>query len=322
MNRCLERSGHEERVDHRSHAERGLDEQPTIHEGVTARALERKGIMSDRCELNRQIKADNALIRTLKATIAKLKKAVESTIPVIAAAMETIRQNIIVFNYGLLLVRGRRKDTKEYVEQATRKYADYKDIRSQMKARTKERGELQKELAGLSVFAAGRRKELKAKIEELSEEIEELQFEEKSIMQVFGKTDATGMKEVEEKISKSETRLVKLDAQEVKFTCAINREKEKFDGMKAQAADLDQNELTDARLDLRPQMENEGRERVHRAEGGRKINFWKFQGSISETDKLLGEDGMAERDEERKRLRRMEERQGTKRKTRAYQQER
>ena len=92
--------------------------------------------------------------------------------------------------------------------------------------------------------------------------------------------------------------------------------------MKAQVADLDQDELTDARLDLRPQMENEGRERVHRAEGGRKINFWKFQGSISETDKLLGEDGMAERDEERKRLRRMEERQGTKRKTRAYQQER
>lgn len=30
VNGCLERSGHEERVDHRSHAERGLDEQPTI----------------------------------------------------------------------------------------------------------------------------------------------------------------------------------------------------------------------------------------------------------------------------------------------------
>ena len=43
VNRCLERSGHEERVDHRSHAERGLDEQPTIHEGVVARALEHCG---------------------------------------------------------------------------------------------------------------------------------------------------------------------------------------------------------------------------------------------------------------------------------------
>ena len=38
-NRHLERYGHDERIDHRSNAARGLDEQPTIHEGVTARAL-------------------------------------------------------------------------------------------------------------------------------------------------------------------------------------------------------------------------------------------------------------------------------------------
>ena len=58
VNRCLERSGHTERVDHRNHAKGGLDEQPTIHEGVVARALEKKGIISDRCELNRQIKKE------------------------------------------------------------------------------------------------------------------------------------------------------------------------------------------------------------------------------------------------------------------------
>ena len=65
-NRYLERAGREERIDHRSNAARGLDEIPTIHEGVTAQALERKRIISDRCELNRQIKADNALLRELK----------------------------------------------------------------------------------------------------------------------------------------------------------------------------------------------------------------------------------------------------------------
>ena len=65
-NLYLERAGRAERIDHRSNAARGLDEQPTIHEGVTARALERKGIIADRCEINRQIKADNALLRELK----------------------------------------------------------------------------------------------------------------------------------------------------------------------------------------------------------------------------------------------------------------
>ena len=65
-NRYLERAGQEERIDHRSNAARGIDEIPTIHEGVTAQALERKGMIADRCGLNRQIKSDNALLRELK----------------------------------------------------------------------------------------------------------------------------------------------------------------------------------------------------------------------------------------------------------------
>ena len=35
-NRYLERAGREERIDHRSNAAQGIDEIPTIHEGVAA----------------------------------------------------------------------------------------------------------------------------------------------------------------------------------------------------------------------------------------------------------------------------------------------
>ena len=108
-NHFLEQAGVQERVDHRSHAERGLDEQPTIHEGVAARALEQKGIISDRCELNRQIKADNALLRELKALVKKLMDAVKNTVPAIAEAMETARQKMIVFRYHLLHIGARKK---------------------------------------------------------------------------------------------------------------------------------------------------------------------------------------------------------------------
>ena len=221
-----------------------------------------------------------------------------------------------------MFVRDRRKDTREYVEQATRKYGDYKDIRSQIKAKAEKRGELQRELVGLSVLAIGKRKELKTRIAELSEEIEELQFEVKSVMQVFDKTYAAGMEKIEEEISKAKTRIVKLDAQEVKFTGKISHEKEKFDELKAQAADLDQDELTDARLALRPQMEREAHNRIRRAESGRKISFWDFQGSSSDADRLLGESDIMERHEEQERLRRMEERQRLKRETKMQQPER
>ena len=100
-NRYLEQYGHDARIDHRSHAERGLDEQPTIHEGVIARALEQKSIVSDRCEINRQIKADNALLRELKSAVRKLMDAVKNTVPALAEAMEKLRENMIIFRYQL-----------------------------------------------------------------------------------------------------------------------------------------------------------------------------------------------------------------------------
>ena len=104
-NRHLERYGHDERIDHRSNAARGLDKQPTIHEGVTARALERKGMIADRCEINRQIRADNALLRELKAEIKKLTALVARTVPAIAEGLEKLRSRVLIFCYQLSHIR-------------------------------------------------------------------------------------------------------------------------------------------------------------------------------------------------------------------------
>ena len=82
-----------------------LDEIPTIHEGVAAQALERKGIISDRCELNRQIKADNALLRELKAEIKKLAALVARTVPAIAEGLEKLRSRVLIFCYQLSHIR-------------------------------------------------------------------------------------------------------------------------------------------------------------------------------------------------------------------------
>ena len=117
-NRYLERYGYKERIDHRSHAERGLDEQPTIHEGVFARSLERLGIISDRCEINRQIKADNALLSKLKAAVRKLAQAVKNTIPALAEAMERLRGNMIIFRYRLRHIGMGKHRMSEHIKAA------------------------------------------------------------------------------------------------------------------------------------------------------------------------------------------------------------
>ena len=51
----------ENQIDHRSYERQGVDKEPTIHEGVTARNMERDGNISDRCETNRMIREQNSL---------------------------------------------------------------------------------------------------------------------------------------------------------------------------------------------------------------------------------------------------------------------
>ncbi len=72
VNLKLEHKQLDERVDCRSFKERGIDEQPTIHEGVTARIIEKRGGVSERCEMNRQIKEDNLLLHKLKELVNSL----------------------------------------------------------------------------------------------------------------------------------------------------------------------------------------------------------------------------------------------------------
>ena len=60
------------RIDHRSFARQGVEQIPTQHEGPTARAMEAKGIRTDKGDLNRFIRKTNALLREAKEKIAAL----------------------------------------------------------------------------------------------------------------------------------------------------------------------------------------------------------------------------------------------------------
>ena len=60
------------RIDHRSYERQGVDLLPTIHEGATVRAMEKKGIRTEKGEFNRWIKATNAVIRDIKKKITLL----------------------------------------------------------------------------------------------------------------------------------------------------------------------------------------------------------------------------------------------------------
>jgi hypothetical protein len=57
------------RIDHRSYEKQGIDQAPTVHEGVAIRQMEAKGIATDKGERNRWIRSANAMLRTLREKI-------------------------------------------------------------------------------------------------------------------------------------------------------------------------------------------------------------------------------------------------------------
>ena len=66
QNRYLETNDRPERVDLRSYARQGLDIVPTIHEGAAVRQMEKRGIQTNIGNLNREIRAANSLMKSIR----------------------------------------------------------------------------------------------------------------------------------------------------------------------------------------------------------------------------------------------------------------
>jgi hypothetical protein len=60
-----------EQIDHRSNVARGIVDTPTIHEGYSARAIEERGGIAERCEINRAIRRENANRRQAQEEISE-----------------------------------------------------------------------------------------------------------------------------------------------------------------------------------------------------------------------------------------------------------
>ena len=254
-NRYLESAGREERIDHRSNAARGLDEIPTIHEGVTVQALERKGIVSDRCEMNRQIRADNALLRELKAEIKKLAALVARTVPVVAEGLEKLRSLVLIFCYQLSHIRSGKAHIQKSLAVWKPELERYTGLVQQIKEKSKERKALIAEKKELPVYRVKRHKALAVRIVELTEGLEELRSEKMLLLQKFEYAEDAGAEEFRKDIATMEAGLKKLEAQEQKYSAELDKALSEYAELKAQAADFDSVELYKARQVLRPAQE-------------------------------------------------------------------
>mgnify|MGYP000909966570 FL=1 len=73
-NKYLEENSIQEKVDHRSYQRQGIEEIPTIHLGVSVSQMEKKGIATDRGNINREIRKQNRLLQEIKLRIKALMR--------------------------------------------------------------------------------------------------------------------------------------------------------------------------------------------------------------------------------------------------------
>ena len=71
-NKYLEENSIQDKVDHRSYQRQGIEQIPTIHLGVSATQMEKKGIATDRGNINREIKHQNMILREISRRIKAL----------------------------------------------------------------------------------------------------------------------------------------------------------------------------------------------------------------------------------------------------------
>ncbi|OCN01317.1 conjugal transfer protein TraA [Clostridium sp. W14A] len=71
-NHTLEQIGRPERIDHRSYIRQGVKKIPSVHMGVAATQMERRGLPTEKGTINREISAQNRLLKEIKARITRL----------------------------------------------------------------------------------------------------------------------------------------------------------------------------------------------------------------------------------------------------------
>jgi hypothetical protein len=287
VNQSLERNGRDERIDHRSHAARGLDEQPTVHEGVIARALERQGIVSDRCELNRQIKADNALLRELKAQVKKLAQSVQNTVPALAEALESLRAKMIVFRYQFRRIDVSKQQRTNHLKSLKTFLGSYTKLVQQIKDKSAQRKALQAEKKATSVLHIPKQRDLNRRITELTEDLEELRSEKTLLLQRLDDDD-TNISSVNKDITTLESGLKKLEQQETRYFAELDDALKQYKQLHDQAVEFDPQELMDARLALRPVKEQGAAEQVQKAYGDQ-YSFTTMNNSKHDVSTMLGE---------------------------------
>ena len=239
-------------IDHRSFAAQGITEQPTIHEGYIAQNMEKKGMIADRCKINRQIHADNRILRDLKAQIKKLAQAVEKSIPVIAETLEVIRNHMIFTQYHLLHNEMQKEVIHDWMQHFRPILNQYDTIKKKLKAKVAEKKELHVQKNKTSILNPLQHIKLNQQLTTITEEIEELKSAKEQLLFQAECSTEKDMASLSRKYDQMDKNLDILDSQDMTLKGQLEKDAVAFQEEKLQPKPEQYTELLDTRIQIRP----------------------------------------------------------------------
>ena len=289
VNKMLSRNQINATIDHRSFADQGITEQPTIHEGYIAQNMEKKGMIADRCEINRQIRADNKMLRELKAKVIKLAEAVEKSIPIIAETLEAIRNHMIFTQYHLLHNEMQKEVIHDWMNHFNPILNKYNTVKKKLKAKVTERKELNVQKDKTSILNPIQHIKLNQQLTTITEEIEELKSrKEQLIFQAECSTDKD-MTILSQKYDQMNKNLDILDSQDISLKKQLKKDAAAFREEKFRPDPEQYTELLDTRIQIRPDFRDKLIEQL-KGTFGKYYDYHRRDIAANEVDYLNAED--------------------------------
>ena len=289
VNKMLARNQINATIDHRSFADQGIAEQPTIHEGYIAQNMEKNGIIADRCEINRQIRADNKMLRELKAKVVKLAEAVEKSIPIIAETLEAIRNHMIFTQYHLLHNEMQKEVIHDWMNHFNPILNKYNTVKKKLKAKVTERKELNVQKDKTSILNPIQHIKLNQQLTTITEEIEELKSrKEQLIFQAECSTDKD-MTILSQKYDQMNKNLDILDSQDISLKKQLKKDAAAFREEKFRPDPEQYTELLDTRIQIRPDFRDKLIEQL-KGTFGKYYDYHRRDIAANEVDYLNAED--------------------------------
>ncbi|MGN0263090.1 MAG: MobQ family relaxase [Oliverpabstia sp.] len=289
VNKMLAQNQIHAAIDHRSFADQGITEQPTIHEGYIAQNMEKKGIISDRCEINRQIRADNKMLRELKAQVAKLAQAVERSIPVIAETMEAIRNHMVFTQYHLLHNEMQKEMIHDWMEHFNPILDKYNTVKKKLKAKIAEKKELNVQKDKTSILNPIQHIKLNQQITTVTEEIEELKSRKEQLIFQAECSSDKDMTNLSKKYDQMNKNLDILDSQDTTLKAKIKKDAAAFREESFLPEPGQYLELLDTRIRIRPDFQNKLIDQL-KATFGKYYDYHRRDIAAEEVDYLNVED--------------------------------